>query len=380
MQEHYFVERFLGVGIYAIWALGVLFSLGRKRNSYRSIFRFYTIFLTILSFFYIPAQMNDLYRLWETASMFTRLPFGDMVTAIFARWSQPLGFLYICTLCRFNIHLVPAITALIFYTNVFYIVADYSERNEIASKVVAVVTFLLLSRGLYCEVISGIRCMMAFSIVARCIYTEIYKKRSVIVHLPIYIICVFIHNTSIVAVAVYLITKALFEVRGWKRIIYVLVIGTVMVLFSRYSTGIIDATYEKAFGYLESGGYSYIWEFVFNGIYALLTIYLMYKGCNRYSISKEGLALRRTCMVFYIMCLVFVNIYSIYHRYISFVSLISLPVLLEVIDQRYKNEITENRESNTRSIVYTNILIVAMIMLFFSGIKGNLNGIRFFTF
>lgn len=380
MQEHYFVERFFGVGIYAVWALGIFFSVRRKRNSYKSIFRFYTIILAILSFFYIPAQMNDLYRLWETASMFTRLPFGDMVTAIFARWSQPLGFLYICSLCRINIHLVPAITALIFYTNVFYIIADYAEHNETDSKVVAIVTFLLLSRGLYCEVISGIRCMMAFSIVARCIYTEIYKKRSVFVHIPIYIVCVFIHNTSMVAVAIYLVTKALFEVKGWKRIIYVLVIGAVMVLFSRYSTGIIDATYEKAFGYLESGGYSYVWEFTFNGIYALLTIYLMYKGSNRYSISKEGLALRRTCMVFYTMCLVFINVYSIYHRYISFVSLISLPVLLEAIDLRYENEKIENGESNPRSIVYTNMLILAMIMLFLSGIKGNLNGIRFFTF
>lgn len=69
MQEHYFVERFLGVGIYAIWALGVLFSVRRKRTSYKSIFRFYTIVLAILSFFYIPAQMNDLYRLWETLAL-----------------------------------------------------------------------------------------------------------------------------------------------------------------------------------------------------------------------------------------------------------------------------------------------------------------------
>lgn len=379
MQEHYFVERFLGVGIYAIWALGVLFSVRRKRTSYKSIFRFYTIVLAILSFFYIPAQMNDLYRLWETASMFTRLPFGDMVSAIFARWSQPLGFLYICTLSRVNIHLVPAVTAFIFYSNVFYIVADYAEQKEMNSKVVSVVTFLLLSRGLYCEVISGIRCMMAFSIVARCIYTEIYRKRNIFIHVPIYIICAFIHSTSMIAAGIYLVVKALFEVKGWRRIIYVLVIGAVMVLFSRYSTGIIDATYEKAFGYLETGGYSYVWEFAFNGIYALLTIYLMYKGCSRYSISAEGITLRRTCMVFYIMCLGFVNVYSIYHRYISFVSLISLPVLIEVIGLRYENEMSTNQENNSRSVVYTNVLIIAMIMLFLSGIKGNLNGIRFFT-
>ena len=221
--------------------------------------------------------------------------------------------------------------------------------------------------------------MMAFSIVARCIYTEIYRKRNVIIHIPIYIICAFIHSTSMIAAGIYLVVKALFEVKGWRRIIYVLVIGAVMVLFSRYSTGIIDATYEKAFGYLETGGYSYVWEFAFNGIYALLTIYLMYKGCSRYSISAEGITLRRTCMVFYIMCLGFVNVYSIYHRYISFVSLISLPVLIEVIGLRYENEMSTNQENNSRSVVYTNVLIIAMIMLFLSGIKGNLNGIRFFT-
>ena len=84
-------------------------------------------------------------------------------------------------------------------------------------------------------------------------------------------------------------------------------------------------------------------------------------------------------MVFYIMCLGFVNVYSIYHRYISFVSLISLPVLIEVIGLRYENEMSTNQENNSRSVVYTNVLIIAMIMLFLSGIKGNLNGIRFFT-
>jgi hypothetical protein len=303
-----------------------------------------------------------------------------MLAAIFARWSQPLGFLYICTLCRINIHLVPTITAFIFYTNVFYIIADYSEQNDIDSKIVGIITFLFLSRGLYCEVISGIRCMLAFSIVARCIYTEVYKKRSVIVHIPLYIICAFIHSASMVAAGLYLVTKALFEIRGWKRITYVLVIGVVMALFTRYSSRVIDATYEKAFGYIETGGYSYVWEFAFNGIYALLTIYLMYKNYKRDTISSEGSALRRTCMAFYIMCFVFVNVYSIYHRYISFVSLISLPVLMETLEQRYKHEIISNSNSNSRSIVYTNILIVSMIMLLLSGLKGNLNGIRFFTF
>ena len=373
MEEHFYLARFLSVCLYTFLSMVTCYRIYTGKRSVRFNLCVFTIILSILSWFFIPAGSMDLYRLWITADEYNRYgSISQIITSVFnSTWSGPLGLLYVIVLSRINKHLVPMITTLLFYGNIFYIISDYDKKHQVSRLSIASIVFFFLSRGVYGEVVSGIRSMLAFSFLARCIYDEVYNKKSVLWNLPLYLVLALFHQTSLIAIAIWLLVKAIIGTKGLKRISLVILIIFTFGGFSFYFGNLLDSVFNSLGSYLTTGGYSYIWEFVFNTFYMIICLFVFSYSSKGLLISQECLFMRRITNLFFGVCVVFINVFAIYHRYISFASFISIPVLIEVIDEK---------SNSIHSIIPSrNMVILACIMMFLSGLKGNLNGIRFFT-
>lgn len=369
-MSHYFVERAISVAIYTLVAFAFCNHLVKKDANISRTFFLLTLVLSTLAYFVQPAPTMDLYRLWITADEYNRYSTLKMITEIFSGWSSPLGLVYVCLVSKFNYHLLPAITVYLFYSNIFYIIKDYWKKHEISRSSMALVLLFFLSRGVYGELISGIRSMLAFSFVARCMYDEIYNKKSVVWNIPIYTMAALFHSSSMGAIAIWFVLKIVFDQKGWKKIISLLMCVVFAAVF--YSKWGIIVTRNLNVGLerlIEGDSYSYVWEFAFNTLYMLISLNLLWVTIRGLILSDEGIRMRRLTTIFYCVTIICISSYSIYHRFISFVSMFSLPVMVESIN---------TCEVEEREISVRNLLVLSIIMMGLSCIKGNLNGIKFF--
>ena len=371
MASHYFLERAISVAIYAFISMIFCNQISSSKTNVRKVLFFLTIILSALAYFFQPTESMDLHRLWITADDYNKYPLLEMTTKIFSGWTSPLGLVYVCGISKINHHLLPSLTAFLFYTNITYIVSDYWKKNEISNSSVALVLFLFLSRGVYGEVISGIRSMLAFSFVARCIYDETYNNKSFLWNIPIYIIVSLFHSAAMGAIAVWFVLKILFGQKGIKRIIYIPVLVLAVGVFYYFWGDVVTRNLDMGLARLGAGdSYFYIWEFVFNSLYMFISL-LIWRTARFSSLTSEGKRMKYIVTSFYVVSIICISSYSIYHRFISFTTMFSLPVLIEIMN---------NCEQNDRVVPKKNLLILAVIMMVLSGLKGNLNGIRFFTF
>ena len=370
MQEHFFLQRGLSVAIYAVIAMLFYQHMIKPGIRVKRTLMVYAVILAIMAFFFKPTEHMDLYRLWRMSDYYYgKMALAELFQVGFSTSSSPLGIIYVVFISKINQHLLPALTALLFYLNIFYVIGDYAEKHEADNTAVATVVFLFMSRGVFCEVISGIRCMLAFSFIAVCIYSETYNNKSLAKHLPIYLIAALLHGAALVTVALRLIFYILVDTWGARRFVYLLLIIIIVGLFSNLFSQSISRALVKAEGYLNEETYSYIWEYFLNGAYMIILLFMMHFSSHRDIISAESKHIRLFCTAVFGCCIVLVSVYSIFHRFISFGSFVALPLLIEVIDKDCKDEFSISRR---------NIMMLSLFMLYASGIKGNLNGIRFF--
>jgi len=312
----------------------------------------------------------DLYRLWITADEYNKYEIPQMITKIFSGWTSPLGLVYVCVISRVDHSLLPAVTAFMFYSNISYIAWDYYRKHNVSRSSFALVLLFFLSRGVYGEVVSGIRSMLAFSFVARCIYDEVYNNKSIIWNIPLYIIMALFHSTSMVAVGIWFVLKVIFEQKGYRRLMYLAVlIAAVSVFYSRWGN-IALRNLDVGLRRLSQGdSYSYVWEFAFNSIYMIISLVLIWKTTQGSQLSEDGTKLRIITTAIYGIAMLCITSYSIYHRFISFVTMLSIPVMIESINIC---------DVQGRIVPKRNLFILSVLMMGMSCIKGNLNGIKFF--
>ena len=370
MVEHYFVERAYSISIYAVMAVGMFFLLQRKNSHIRLLLWEYTLILTGLAYFFIPAETLDLYRLWNVAQWYKGLPLWEMIPQVIADCGgAPLSHIYIAFLCNMDKHLVPAVTAFLFCTNVFYIIADYSVKKKINHAVVALVVFFFMSRGVYGEVLNGIRSMLAFSFIARCVYNEIYNGTSILRNIPIYLLAAFFHQAALVLVGIRFLLYVLFEKRGFNRIFYFVVLVVVSVFFATYFEQNIASTFDKANVYINNYIFAYGWEYACNSIYMLLLVWILFCPYRSKFYSNVFYKNRIFVESLFLICICLCYSYSIYHRFITFAGFIALPGLLEVLNTEW---LTKHRWR------YGILITLSVLMLLASGLRGNLNVLRFF--
>lgn len=367
------VERATGVLSYCIIVIVTYIRIKKSTSAKQlsHILNICTLALGILAYFYIPAQQADLYRWLKISENWKALPFYDFAKKYLSNNSTPLAYLimYFCAQTRYS-GLLPAICALTFYHNSFLILKDIQMPSDINDYKENVSTsfFLFMASGAFLEVISGVRCFVAFSFIARSFYFEIYRKRSIVKSIPFYIIAALIHNAVIPIIGIRLLYFAFqrFE-NNRKRLINLIAAFFLVIIALSVGYTYIGYAFNKANNYIFGDSYSYFWEYIIGVLQWLIIIYInstIKKQKNdslqiRNVISINSLFLAVEALLFFE--------YNIFHRMMLLSSLLCLPNVVELQKQ--------NKNNNE---VITNILTSSWIVLLLACARGNLCGFKFF--
>ncbi|MGM8250905.1 EpsG family protein [Clostridium perfringens] len=371
----YIIQRLIGVSIYSIVLLIVcnLLAITSKKDHGKILF-FYNVLLFIMAYNFIPVPGNDLFRLFDTLHFYGSKNIKEIID-VMTSTATPTNALYFYLIGKFNNEsLLPAITSAIFFRNIFYIIKDYSTRNNIKSNNVSIALFFFMSTGVYFEVISGIRTMLGFSIVAVCMYNEYIKKKSLTRNIIWYLLAGFLHP----AVLAIILIRILYLLRqnSNNKIRNILIVLLVLIFGIIYGDKFINAMIEKAFEYTTSKNkFSYLGEYIVGAI--KITIIFIIQYLNRKSNRRKDIdsGIIDLINIINIISVLVIGVsffeYNTFYRFLIFNSIIFIPVLMSSLNL---NLAKIKNIARLKRIVIT----LSILMLIIECTRGNLCSLKFF--
>ncbi|MBQ6402964.1 MAG: EpsG family protein [Oscillospiraceae bacterium] len=374
LQSTMLIERLVGVTVYAL-VLGYFYNKIRHAKSPQMISRYlnrYLIVLCIMAFFYIPGTSADLYRWRALAEPWKNTSFSWFWTRRVILSPTPLGYLliYICQMTGID-GLLPMVCALGYFGNLFHIFKCEAYRDNFDFDSLAVTLLFVMSFGTFLEVISGIRCMLSFSIVLRCVYDEMYERKHFVRNIPLYIIAALLHNAAIPLIGVRLVC-AVFEQKrnAVLTMLNILVAAATFFLAIRLGNDYIESAFAKADSYTSQNIYAYSWEYVIAAIGWLVLLPVLWRFRKWYpeAWAKEKNALRYLLIVL-AGDILFIGTYSVFHRYFAAALTVSVPLLTTFLNCERAKERFRARQT---------IVLFSLLILFLACARGNLCGYKFF--
>ena len=367
------IERLCGVSVYA----GLLYLFYKRiktttsSRSVKKMLNHYMVILCILAFFYIPGSNADLFRWRAITETWSSIPFRSFFVNRVLTADTPAAYLLMYFCQRTGIKgLLPMACALIFYWNSFHIFKILSERYNVKPEALAIGLVFFMSPGMFLEVISGVRCFVAFSIICRCICDEYLLDKSLWKSIVPYIIACLFHTASLVLIVIRL-TAFLFEKkqRLALRVLNIIAIFVMGIIAIRFGNNFVDATLEKASNYTNNPTYYYYWEYIIGGIGYIIIMYNIYPGLKRN--LQEGITrnIATLLLILSMFELIFIQSYSIFHRYVAASTIIFIPLLVFLIDDDL---------NYGRKVKMHNVLSLSIIILLLACARGNLCGYKFF--
>lgn len=373
LERTMLIERLTGVLIYFIV---VLMSYGsiKKSNSakkYCSVLNVSLLLFVILAYIYIPSSDADLYRWQNITESWRGIPFKTFINQHLINNTTPMAYLVMYICAQINIKgLLPAICSAVFYHNTFSIFKDYqtNENNENFKDKTSLAFLVFMSSGCFLEVISGIRCFVAFSFIAKSFYYEIYRDRKIIRSIPPYIVASMIHNAVIPIIGIRILYMIFQRTTNTKRKIFNAAVVAVFIVFAyRYGKSFIDAAFIKANNYIYGDTYSYIWEYIIGGIQWFIFAYSINKCRKLNSISVPLMNIIQISRLFLIVEAVFIFEYNIFHRLILVSSFLVIPIISHIQTSKEKND-----------KIISVIILMSELTLLIACARGNLCGYKFF--
>lgn len=374
LQSTMIIERLFGVGTYVL-LLGYYFNKIQNATNTKWIDKYlnhYLIILCVLAFFYIPGQSADLSRWREMAEPWENVGFGWFWEHRVLTSTVPVGYLlvYLCQITGIN-GILPMVCALGFFGNVFHMIKCEAKRENVNADSVALTLLLVMASGVFLEVISGVRCMLAFSIVVRCAYDEMRGGKKFLLHIPFYVLAVLLHTAAIPLVGIRLVCM-LFEKKRSPILIFInasFVLVSILIAL-RIGSDYIDAAFEKAGVYTSHNVYSYTWEYIIAAIGILLILSIVYKLKRCY--PNEWLETKssgRYLILILAYTLIFFNTYSIFQRFFSASLISTIPIAMTLFS-------CENQ--NGRWKMRRRAVLTLLVILLLACTRGNLCGYKFF--
>lgn len=368
----YLIPRLIGVFTYFVITI-FFFLLLRKSNkkNVNQILFVYAIILSVIGFFYVPAQSADLSRIWDTMKDFSTNSFKELSDFALST-NIPFFYFSIYFISLTNIYsILPAIVAFIFYLNSFYIIKDYSKKKNFSSKTIAMTVFVFMCFGQFLQVISGIRSLLSFSIIARCIYDEYINNKSILKNISWYFIASTIHPAALALVLIHLIITLILsnKISKLKKMTSIFIIFLILIIFGH---NYIEAMLSAAESYLSEESYSYIWEYIMALAYLILFLCTIIKVNNN---QNNLLLYKKYLIIFSTITCLFISVYSIFQRYTVFISILASPLFMEAINAEQKCA----EQSQYTSKKYLQLIFFgSLAILVLACARGNLSGLKFF--
>lgn len=378
----YIYERLFGVILYAYMLVLMSVIIAKSKRIYLGKILFiYTIILSIMAYFYVPGTSADLYRVFAIMNNWKFIDISEFIELAF-RTTTPFANIYIYLISIIgNNHLLPAVTAFIYYSNVFYILKKYSHKYNISAYTTSVVLFFIMSSISFIGVISGIRNQLAFSIIAVCIYRDTIENKLIIKNLPFYIIASLMHNA---AFALVLIRFAFLTYQKsnlkYKKALFILINVIVVFLLFRYGITYWQAMIDKSYNYLSGESYRDLWGYII-GALLVLTITFIHINVKKTIHNKKNnmgqVNMYYFSRVLLIICVIFSFEYNIFARFSLFTLIISIPWILEYCDSSLSNDkLSVNKYSNIR----IKLIFISIVILGVASTRGSLSALKFFIF
>lgn len=362
------IERLTSMLIYVLCLAFSYYILYNARTEKRValILRMYFVFLCVLSFFYIPAETADLFRLREMSNTWGRLNISDFWIDVCSKSNIPVSILMLYFCGKIGIDgMLPLLATFIFYSNVFYILEDLYRRHDCPAETVAIGFLLLMSSDIFLEVISGIRCFPSIAILSRCFYDEIINKKSVIKNVFWCVLASLMHNLALVLYCIRIVFLIFRQRKIWVNIV---VISAVVLLTTIWGIEHIEAIIAKASRYIYDVGYTFAWGYLLNALN--LAIIITTLACSKCQVlALNGISvkeLRLLIMSFTAITMCFIFEYSIFHRTTVFSTIMVIPLVVICANNR--------KWINYRFA----IKLISVLLLFISCTRGNLSGYKFF--
>lgn len=376
LSRTYLIERVISLLIYC-FVLFLAYRTIRQAREYSTIKRclnWYIVFLVVAAFFFVPDDSKDLVRIFAYSDYWLTIPFSAVIKNEILVSSTPLGnlFIYLCRLSGIK-QLLPALTAFIFYTNVFYIFKKTYLEFKVSSRALAITLAVFMATGSFLEVISDIKCFMAFSILLNVFFREYINKRKRLVYYLFYLISALIHLSIIPIILVKLVFDLFFDFSSLTKkltnvIVLMIAAGMGIVFLNQY----IADSWLKGLSYLGGGAYSYTWEYVIGALFWLLYLYFSFNYISKRCVLERNticVSISKFSILFLLAELVLCFEYNIFHRYLMVNSIILIPVISDYITKKDcfgKNNLSRN------------ILLYTLMILIIVCARGNLCGYKFF--
>ncbi|CUP17242.1 EpsG family protein [Clostridium disporicum] len=371
----YLMPRLFGITMYCLIMLIFIIALMVSKKS-KFILFIYAIVLAVMAYFYVPSYTADLYRIYNMMEYYVSMPFNE-VLSVAVTSETPAAILYYYYIGKTGFpNLLPSITALIYYGNVFSIITRVKRKYKLNRNSVSIIVLFVMAFGQYVQVISGIRNMIAFSIIAKCIYEEFIENKKIISNLWKYVIAILFHQSATIV----FIIRIIYEISTFNRTsskdkaFKVSGIFIIIVLGIKYGQGLFRTVLSSATHYLTRNVYFYFWEFLLTALHILLIIVLMQRYKKLLKSEKNVLCLYRYVKIMIIINLIFIFEYNTFQRFSVLISMLMIPLLgkiLKNIEENYKIPFNKN----TRVI----ILLFSIIILLLACVRGNLSALKFFV-
>ena len=366
--------RMFGVSLYVLVLAFFCIIVGKISNKkLKTVLMVYAIILSIMGFFFVPSMDNDLYRTFEIMEYYSNMPFETIIRDYVSMSNAPFALFYYWIIGQFGVNsLLPFITALIFYINIFYIFSDYANKQNISGRALSLGLLIIMCNSSFIEVISGIRTMLSFSIVLRCIYNEVYNNKFIIRDVFWYVIASLIHPASLVLVIFRLIftffQRSKSKNRKWVLVVLSIALFTLLI---NYGGRFIEAMADKANVYIYGDMYSYIWGFIITFLILVALVIIQNKSASFNNANDEeriSLKNNRTfSRIIEATMIAFIFEYSIFSRYGNFNLLLNIPIILYYSDLLFK------KGDRGHKVMYLYFLGV----LFLTCVRGDLSALKF---
>lgn len=374
----YFFERLIGVIIYFFLTFIITYFISKSnKKSISKLLFFVTIMLSIMAYFYVPAESADLYRLIEIKNMYAMMNLNDILE--FTKQSTtPVTVLYFYFIGKLKFDgLLPMITSFIFYRNIFNILIKSALKYEIKSINIALTFLFIMSSGIFIEVISGIRTMLAFSIIANCIYNELIEQKPIFRNLIWYIIASLIHPVALFITIIRVIYLLLEETNSkYKIIINIFIMVSLILMIFSFGNRYINSMMQVIEYYTRGDSYSYIWEYIIgiaqiSIIIMVLSLYFKYLKIEN---KRNGINnMYAICKLIVFILIIMIFEYNTFHRLTLLSSVLIIPIMLNVLEKS-NIYIDKFKRFNLRDIIY----ISSILIMILACIRGNLSALKFF--
>ena len=372
------IERLLGVAVYAGLLL-VMYLAVRSAKNYTSLCRIlntYVVLLCVMAFFYIPERSADLYR-WREVFVeygWADQSFSEFFDGQLIRTSTPIAYLYMYLINLTGIKgLLPAFCTLVFCGNAFYILKDLYRRHQVSARSISVALFFLMAGGGFLEVISGVRCFVSLSILARCFYDELFNDKPILKNIIWEGLAALIHSMA----AVLLVGRLLFTLiqknrRPVEKVVNIVLTAAIVLFVFQFGVDYIVAALSKAEYYATNDdGYTFFWEYLIGAIvmFQFAFVLLKVRRTSKRMPEQHGMRnLIRFNLALFAVELVLAFEYNMFHRLIMFSTLTMTPLTAVAVDDPH------NRGLNRM------IWLLSILVLFLACARGNMSGYKFILF